>query len=546
MPKTTQEETANKDLTAVEIHSCAAENSTMSFPLGALCIKTALNTMKPQVFRAAVYENLVTYDYREQAEKCAERKPQAVGLSVYIWNYEWMCSFAAELKRLYPEVIVFAGGPQASAFRADFPDFLNFAVTGEGEVTTPRLLLKAFELKKEGKEIKEVVQSELPDLNTLESPFLSGQADNQLRNTDAVLWEMTRGCPFGCAFCFESRGNRSVRDYPIERIKEEFFYLLKFDICKVFVLDPTFNLNMDRAKEILTFLIENAPADMHFTFEIRAELIDSELARLLASLNCSVQIGLQSSDEKVLKNINRSFDRARFERNMKLLSREGVAFGLDVIIGLPGDTLHTFRSTLDFAVSLQPSNIDCFILSLLPGTELNEKKELLGLKTDESVMRNLVSSPTFSEKDICQAKDLAHAMDLFYTKGEADMWIHCILETLNISACNLFSLFSKWMKQTGRSEEEDIWILQDDFVTSLFEKTSNGKLVPAIRSFMELHQGLCYVRDCGEPATLELSYTPDDLSVLDRMSLSEFVKTRKPRHCTPTIDLDYDGSVIIR
>lgn len=528
----------------IEIHSCAAENSTMSFPLGALCIKTAINTHRfsNHEVKAAVYENYIFYSAEEQAKLCALRSPDAVGLSVYIWNFEWMKSFAKTLHEANKEIIIFAGGPQASVFRTDFPDYLSFAVTGEGEITTVKLLQKALD----GEIIRQTIQAELPDLEKLESVFLTGQADNQLRQTDSVLWEMTRGCPYTCAFCFESRGNRKVRNFPLERIKKEFFYLLKFDINRIFVLDPTFNLDLNRAKEILTFLIENSPQDIHYTFEIRAELIDAELASLLARLNCSVQIGLQSSDPEVLKNINRSFDKNLFTQKLRLLSKEGVAFGLDVIIGLPGDTLKSFRSTIDFAVSLQPSNIDCFVLSLLPGTELNERQQELKLVTDQSLMRNLVSSPTFNEEDIQTAKELAEAMNLFYTKGEADMWIHCILETLNISACNLFSLFSKWMRQTGRSEEEDIWILQDDFVTSLFEKTSNSKLIPAIRSFMELHQGLCYVRDCGEPVTLELSYTPEDLSLLDRMSLSEFAKTRKIKRCNPTIDSDYDGSVIIR
>lgn len=528
----------------VEIHSCAAENSTMSFPLGALCIKTAINKHKfsNHSVKAAVYENYVSYNAEEQAKLCASRSPSAVGLSVYIWNYEWFKSFAKTLHALDKNIIIFAGGPQASVFKTDFPEYLSFAVLGEGEITTVKLLERAFN----GETIKQAVQSELPDLNTLESVFLTGQADNQLRQTDSVLWEMTRGCPYTCAFCFESRGNRRVRNFPLQRIKEEFFYLLKFDIRRIFVLDPTFNLDMKRAKEILSFLIENAPPEIHFTFEIRAELIDQELATLLSRLNCSVQIGLQSSDEKVLKAINRTFDRNLFKKNLNLLSKEGVAFGLDIIIGLPEDTLKTFRSTIDFAVSLQPSNIDCFVLSLLPGTELNERQQELRLVTDESIFRNLISSPTFSKEDIESAKELAEAMNLFYTKGQADMWIHCILETLNISACNLFSLFSKWMRQTGRSEEEDIWILQDDFVTSLFEKTSNNKLIPAIKSFMELHQGLCYVRDCGDAVTLELSYTPEELSLLDKISLSEFVKTHKVRRCNPTIDLDYDGSVIIR
>ena len=98
------------------------------------------------------------------------------------------------------------------------------------------------------------------------------------------------------------------------------------------------------------------------------------------------------------------------------------------------------------------------------------------------------------------------------------------------------------MDQTGRSEEEDIWVLQDDFIQSLFEKTQNAKLLPAMKSFMELHQGICYVTDTGEPVRLDLAYRPDDLAQLDTMGLAEFVKSAKARKSSPTIVLE-DGEI---
>ena len=84
----------------------------------------------------------------------------------------------------------------------------------------------------------------------------------------------------------------------------------------------------------------------------------------------------------------------------------------------------------------------------------------------------------------------------------------------------------------------------NDFISSLFEKTQNIKLLPAMKSFMELHQGLCYVTDTGEEVVLNLAYKPDDLALLDRMSLKEFVKTHKPFYCNPTVSLDDDSMVV--
>ncbi len=426
----------------IEIHSCASEKSIMSFPLGALCIKTAINCEK-NLPQAVVFEHVLADDPVLCAQQTAMRSPYAVGLSVYIWNSKWFETFASALRKQLPEIILFAGGPQCRAM-SSCPEYLDFIVLGEGEESTVRALKN---------NERGIISAVAPDLSKLESPFLSGNTDAQLKGTDSVLWELTRGCPFACAFCFESRGGTTVRDYPFERIALELQYLIDHEIENVFVLDPTFNLNTDRAKKVLALLLDKAPSYMHFTFEIRAELVDEEMAQMFADLNCSLQIGLQSSDEKVLSEIGRKFNRQDFVQKVKLLSSKGVAFGLDIIIGLPKDSLETFRKTVDFAVSLMPSNIDAFVLSLLPGTELAQRKDELGLVTSGDRDYTLKCSPTFSEEELFQALKIRDSLDLFYTKGQACMWIHCLLETLNICACNLFSLFAKWMSQTERNPD---------------------------------------------------------------------------------------------
>jgi len=533
----------------LEIHCCALEKSIMSFPMGALCVKAAVNHASG-LPHASLYQHYVDEDASESARLAVSRHPMAIGLSMYIWNWQWFRTFALTVRSLDSSVILFAGGPHTVDFTTGLPEWLDFAVMGEGELSTVSALRsivggkKACNIQGEGiitHAFVSPVSSRLPDLADLPSPFLTGEADDVIKEYDSVLWELTRGCPFTCAFCFESRGKRTVRDYPLDRISAELAYLVRHDIRNVFVLDPTFNLNTERAKTIMRLLLAKAPSDMHFTFEVRAELIDEELADMFAELNCSLQIGLQSSDEEVSAAIGRRLNRDLFETKVRMLAKKGVSFGLDIIIGLPQDNLKRFRHTVDFAVSLMPSNIDCFVLSLLPGTELAMRACELGLVPGDDAERTVIRTATFDEQDMERAMNIRRGMDLFYTKGQSCMWIHCILEALNISACNLFVLFNKWMNQTGRSEDEDIWVLQDDFVQSLFEKTDNTKLLPAMKSFMELHQGICYTTDTCESVTLELSYRPDELALLDKISLSEFAKTHRIHRCTPTLTMEEDG-----
>ena len=197
-------------------------------------------------------------------------------------------------------------------------------------------------------------------------------------------------------------------------------YLLANQVEEVFVLDPTFNMDKGRTVQMLSLLVQKAQ-DIHFIFELRAELLDEELADLFSQLNCSLQIGLQSSSPTVLKAINRRFDQALFLKKIDLLNRRGIVFGLDLIIGLPHDSFPIFCNSLDFTVGCKPSNIDIFALSLLPGTSLADNAGKFGIKHQEDSPYTVISTPTYPEGDIAKALKLKDACDLLYTKGEASM-----------------------------------------------------------------------------------------------------------------------------
>ena len=77
---------------------------------------------------------------------------------------------------------------------------------------------------------------------------------------------------------------------------------------------------------------------------MRSEFIDAEMARLFARLNCSLQIGLQSADPRVHKEVRRIFSPSDFMAKVALLNEAGAIFGFDLIYGLPGDTLRGFRA----------------------------------------------------------------------------------------------------------------------------------------------------------------------------------------------------------
>ena len=539
----------------IQIVSCCLEEGNLSFPLGALSIKTAIEhhpTLKQYNCTLGAYT--LEDDPVRAAESCALSEATHIGCSIYLWNRTWFDLFANHLKRVAPSVTLFAGGTEVTANPHSFDlDLYDFLTLGEGEESTTvalSLLLEGKEPQGQGilTKGKELSYAFPQDLSTLDSVLLSGSAADFVKPGSSILWEMTRGCPFSCAFCFESKGIRSVRHFTYERIDEELEYLLANQVEEVFILDPTFNMDKKRTVQMLSLLVEKAQ-DIHFIFELRAELLDAELADLFAQLNCSLQIGLQSSNTEVLKAINRRFDPTLFQAKIALLNERGIVFGLDLIIGLPHDSFPIFCNSLDFTVGCKPSNIDIFALSLLPGTKLADDAEELGIRHLKDSPYTVLSTPTYTEEEIAKALKLKDACDLLYTKGEASMWMHTLCEAAQCSPSTLFSYFATYTDFLKHNRdidpsEMDIYELQEQFVRDLLKKLKRQKYQGPILSFMELHQGVAFLRETGENPIITIGYELDDLAKLDTMHIEKFV-AKHPNQKRQTLGIieHEDGSI---
>ena len=503
----------------------------MAYPLGALSIQTALThdeRLQGKIDTSLSHFIADRDDPVVAADSVAKQECDLLGISLYLYNREWFEVFIARLRQMRPSLELFAGGPETMADPHTLLELgIDTLILGEGEETVCNLVHDILHGRSpEGRGIvtkgSGMTGPGYPsDLSKLASPLLTGMADPD--HYEGVLWEMTRGCPYHCAFCFESRGNRSVRTYPIERLRQELRLLVDKGVRHVFVLDPTFNMDRERTVDMLTMLRDAADEDMHFTFEVRAELLDEESAKLFGQFHCSLQIGLQSSDHTILRTIGRRFDKDLFSKKIALLNRHHVVFGLDLIIGLPGDTFETFSKSLDFAVGCTPSNLDIFLLALLPGTQLALDADSLGLKHMAGSPYLLTSSHTMTEGDIAKALRLKQACDLLYTKGRADMWTMVACRALDMRPSRWFSEFADHLEKHPELEGEEIFSIQDAFVRHQFERYGKQDLLPAMMGFIELHQGIAYLQDTGESPVVQLPHSPDELALLDTVALDSFV-----------------------
>jgi radical SAM superfamily enzyme YgiQ (UPF0313 family) len=480
-------------ITLVSIHP---GRSPQSVPLANAFLAASLKS-SPQLSGKVAVTILDLYT-EQSALECATAviatEPDMAGFSVYVWNRELCTSAAKLLKTAIPDTVLFCGGPEATA---DQQQLLreapwNFLIHGDGEAPLTCTVMRICERTGiagtpgtallENGSLKSYPSAEMTDLDKIPSPFLNGAIDPA--KYSGMLWQISRGCSFACDFCFDAGGSRKVRRFSMERLEGELKWFVKNGVSQVIVLDSTFNSDSKRAVRILKLIRRIAP-HIHFHFEVRSEFIDREQAALFASITCSLQIGLQSADGKVLKNVGRSFNRSDFVSRITLLNETGAVFGFDLIYGLPGDSFEGFNQSLDFALGLYPNHLDIFPLALLPGTRLAERSSALGLEYQQFPPYRLISTPDFPEDDMRKAGKLAAACDIFYSRGKAVSWFMSTLHPLGMKPNRFLEAFYTYAEQRGTAPEEagglsdeGILELQCGFIKDLFAEKRLKKLLP--------------------------------------------------------------------
>lgn len=104
-----------------------------------------------------------------------------------------------------------------------------------------------------------------------------------------------------------------------------------------------------------------------------------------------VSVGVQSASDTLLKALGRihTFEDAR--RSVQMIRRHGIEnLNLDMMLGLPGQTLSDVQETLDAFFSLKPTHISCYALIVEPDTPFQRMAdEGRLLLPDEDVEREM-------------------------------------------------------------------------------------------------------------------------------------------------------------
>ena len=134
-----------------------------------------------------------------------------------------------------------------------------------------------------------------------------------------------------------------------------------------------------RIRELLTHLhkLFQVEKDAEITVECNPDSVDLRELKILRKAGVNrISLGMQSADAGELQRIHRihtprqTDQAAEWVRKLKFPS-----LSLDLIYGLPGQTMDSWRATVEHALSLLPQHLSCYGLKVEEGTPLARRVE---------------------------------------------------------------------------------------------------------------------------------------------------------------------------
>ena len=365
-------------------------------------------------------------------QKLYSHKASVYAFSCYIWNISLVRSLCRDLKKLLPASRIVWGGPEAGhdakRWLMDEPA-VDYIVRGEGEKSFADLLRV---LQNEADDLSQVpglswrhFQNGLVQENPTglllpgsDWPFPYTMQDLAGLTGRILYYETSRGCPFSCSYCLSSL-DRQVRFRPLDQTLAEIDRLLAANLMQVKLVDRTFNCDPDRAYAIWQHIIDRAGPQTrtNFHFEVAGDLLDDrtiDLLNLAPSGLIQLEIGVQTIHPDVLAAIGRKTNLDRLARQVgRLLQGGRVHLHLDLIAGLPGESLLRFGESLDYVWALRPHHLQLGFLKVLPGSPMADTARLLDFKWQEEPPYEILASDCLSFDDLILLKWVTSVLDMY-------------------------------------------------------------------------------------------------------------------------------------
>lgn len=370
---------------------------------------TAAATLRETGSHDVEYEDFVYNGTGERSEKAFEdflRKDSSDAYLIWTVNLSLESDLRAMeiIRRFHPNIPIILLGPGATYYtsRVIGSDSNIFVVRGEPELTLKELSMALEDgkgpggikgvsyLSKEGKLINNPPRPLIGDLDSLPFPardLLKGREyhNPKLKTGPYTTMFTSRNCPFKCVYCVPSsltfareiefrkeHGRKPTIGFrSVESIRKEIDLLATQGVRAIGFMDDNFIWNEERTKAICDILRSHG---IVWGCQARADAITEPIARMLGESGCLyVDIGIESFDDAILKDIKKGITTKDIYNAIGLLKKYNVPVKLNVLIGSsPLETRESVLHTLREAKRLRVDQVMFNIVSPFPGTEYFE------------------------------------------------------------------------------------------------------------------------------------------------------------------------------
>jgi radical SAM superfamily enzyme YgiQ (UPF0313 family) len=342
-------------------------------PFGALCVATNLEKKN----------NIVSFLDLCFSENCKEDisksindfKPEVIGISIRNIDDTGGYNVHFLLKDVKDEVIdpckkhfngpIVIGGPSVGISGLEMLDYfdLEYAIRGDGEAVMPEFVARIESRQSpvglQGLIIrrnKQIIQDEEPyrikDLDSLPFPEPTHFLDlkKYKKFGSPVHIQTKRGCALRCSYCTYNKieGKRYRLRTPRLVADEIEILVRETGITHVEFTDSIFNIPLSHAKEVLKELIPRKLKLTLHTMGLSPAAIDDELLELMKTAGFNeVDVGAESLNDTILKNLSKDFTSADIKNTASLLRSRKIPVTWFLMLGAPDETSETVRDTLE-------------------------------------------------------------------------------------------------------------------------------------------------------------------------------------------------------
>jgi len=212
---------------------------------------------------------------------------------------------------------------------------------------------------------------------------------HKYKNFNLMPISFSRGCMNDCIFCSDAVYQGPLRTLKAEKVFDSIMlYIKEYNLRSFSFNDLAINSNIKELEKLLDFIIKSKEKVKWYANAVSNRNLDSHTLKKMKKSGCKQLVfGIETGSDKLLKIINKKTTIEEFEEILTICKKERIKVGINLIIGIPGETKKDLEITKEF-LRINKNKID-FILNLsefviTPRSYIEKNHEEFGITLPEN------------------------------------------------------------------------------------------------------------------------------------------------------------------